>query len=222
MMERTRIINGRKCVMVPGIRKSNSEEEAIKYASEELKLEDFEVARTGVSTWRVYNPIEPKVEKPVSEKKKEKKAVEKAVEKAEKAIVKAEKAIGEIAEATGVAEEKEAEAESESGSEGSETTPQQIEVVESHNVVIPGATDITEFGKNIIKALRNCLDPLDPDFSDVGAGNIAEKLGKKVNSVTGALKTLVERNYVTTLIDEENGKRVSVICLTQKGWKATL
>lgn len=68
-MKRTRMINGRKCMMVDGSVKSKSEEEATEYAKNNLKLEDFEIAQTGLTTWRVYTSDEPRPEKKPRAKK---------------------------------------------------------------------------------------------------------------------------------------------------------
>jgi len=83
-MKRTRQINGRKCMMVEGSSKYSSEQEAADGAKNELKLEDFEIAQTGLATWRVYTSDEPKVEK----KPRAKKAKE--VESEEDVAIKAE------------------------------------------------------------------------------------------------------------------------------------
>jgi len=209
MVERTRMINGRRCVMVPGSKKYNSEQEAIEGAKNDHNLTDFEVAQTGITTWRVYTSDEPKVEKPPRVKKEKK--VADAIVQAEKAIEKAEEAIEAVAEAEGVSEEKGNE---DVGSEESETTP-----IESNSVVTIKATDITENGKEIIRTIRNCINQKYPNESDTTAGDVAELLGKKVNVVTGALRSLIARDYITTHTDEDG---ISVICLTQKGWTAAI
>jgi len=195
--------------MVPGSKKYNSEQEAIEGAKNDHNLTDFEVAQTGITTWRVYTSDEPKVEKPPRVKKEKK--VADAIVQAEKAIEKAEEAIEAVAEAEGVSEEKGNE---EVGSEESETTP-----IESNSAVTTKATDISEFGREIVKTIRNCINPAYPEESDVEAGNIADLLGKKTSAVFGAMKNLIARDYITTHTDEDG---ISVIYLTQKGWTAAI
>jgi len=68
-MKRTRQINDRKCMMVEGSSKYSSEQEAADGAKNELKLEDFEIAQTGLTTWRVYTSDEPRPEKKPRAKK---------------------------------------------------------------------------------------------------------------------------------------------------------
>lgn len=214
MVQRTRRINGRTCVMYPGSKKMPTEQAAIEYAKNELKLDDFEVAQTGISTWRVYTSEEPKVEK----KPRERKGKKSEIAELKEVVAELQEKVTDLeASASDVKQDdtEQKEQKEDVGSVESEATPLQAE---SHTVV----DDLTEFGKSIIETLRNNLDPIDPDFSDVDAATLAQKLGKKINAVTGALTTLVSKNYVTTLQDEEEGKPVSIICLTQKGWNAAL
>jgi hypothetical protein len=78
MIERTRVLNGRKCKMI-NVPKIPTKEEAITYAKEVLNLEEdnFEIAPTGYTTWRIYEALEPKVVKVPKPKKEPKPKVEK-------------------------------------------------------------------------------------------------------------------------------------------------
>ncbi len=279
MIDRTRIINGRKCKMVIAP-KQLTKEAAEKYAVETLNMTDFEVTSTGKTTWRIYTPMEPPVQKtPRAQRRAQKKAETKAtpVEESENpdnfwedpAAIKAaeeeaaaEEAEEQFVEQVEVAEEvKEVPVMEDRSLEGwtdvilaneedSKTGPDEIEpdeddddfdsifeeepiieeppepaeapITETQNSVefINNApvTDITNLGKQIITTIRKVINSKTDDFAE--AQEVAVELGKKINSVTGALGKLIEKGYISTH-QVEAGSTVT-IHLTEKGWRANL
>lgn len=59
LQNKTRKIYGRRCIMVP-TKKFASREEVVDFAKNVLKLDDYEITKTGPTTWRLYKPLEAK------------------------------------------------------------------------------------------------------------------------------------------------------------------
>ncbi|MFA5396270.1 MAG: hypothetical protein WC346_09715 [Methanogenium sp.] len=274
MIDRTRIVNGRKCKMVIAP-KQPTKEAAEKYAVETLNMTDFEVTSTGKTTWRVYTPMEPPVQKtPRAQRRAQKKAEAKMapVEEIENpddywedpAAIKAaeeeaaveeaeEREVEQVVTEVPAAEDRSLEGWTDvilANEEDNKTGPDEIEpdeddddfdsifeeepiieeppepadalITETQNSVefINNApvTDITNLGKQIITTIRKVINSKTDDFAE--AQEVAVELGKKINSVTGALGKLIEKGYISTH-QVEAGSTVT-IHLTEKGWRANL